>query len=139
MALPARLVPLLGIVEQQTQQLRSLAELPTETLLGDPVRLAAVKYGFVVGIGAAIDVCRHLGVALGLRSSTSFADAFKVFGEAGFIEADLVVRLESMAKFRNVLVHGYAEVDDQRVVEILKTRLGDLDDFRRQIVAAVAE
>ena len=34
-----------------------------------------------------------------------------------------------MARFRNLLVHGYAVVDDNRVIEILQTRLEDLDAF----------
>ena len=38
-----------------------------------------------------------------------------------------------MARFRNLLVHGYAVVDDNRVIEILKTHLGDLDEFRRSL------
>jgi uncharacterized protein YutE (UPF0331/DUF86 family) len=37
-----------------------------------------------------------------------------------------------MARFRNLLIHGYLRVDDRRVVEILRTRLDDLDAFRSQ-------
>lgn len=33
-------------------------------------------------------------------------------------------RLQALAGFRNLLVHGYAEVDDARVVQIRQTRLG---------------
>ncbi|MGH3096621.1 MAG: HepT-like ribonuclease domain-containing protein [Streptosporangiales bacterium] len=41
--------------------------------------------------------------------------------------------LERMAGFRDLLVHGYARVDDEGVVELLHTRLGDLEAFRRSI------
>ena len=54
----------------------------------------------------------------------------------GHLETDLVERLENMARFRNLLVHGYAIVDDARVVEILKTRLHDLDEFRQSVARA---
>jgi uncharacterized protein YutE (UPF0331/DUF86 family) len=37
-----------------------------------------------------------------------------------------------MAGFRNVLVHGYAIVDDQRVVDDLR-RLDDIERFSEQI------
>jgi uncharacterized protein YutE (UPF0331/DUF86 family) len=67
-----------------------------------------------------------------LRAPTSFADAFAVLGEAGFVDAGLVPALQEMARFRNLLVHGYLRVDDRRVVEILRTRLDDLDAFRSQ-------
>lgn len=35
----------------------------------------------------------------------------------------------AMARFRNVLVHLYAEVDEERVLRILRGSLGDLDEF----------
>lgn len=42
-----------------------------------------------------------------------------------------------MAGLRNLLVHGYAEVDDERVVAILKDRLDDFDRLRRRLAATV--
>ena len=42
-----------------------------------------------------------------------------------------------MARCRNLLVHGYAIVDDVRVVEILKTQLDDLDEYRRLLARAI--
>jgi uncharacterized protein YutE (UPF0331/DUF86 family) len=50
-----------------------------------------------------------------------------------------VPTLQAMARFRNLLVHGYAQVDDQRVIEILRTRLDDFDRFRAAIAHAAAD
>lgn len=138
MVVPLRLPALLEVIEQQTAQLRGLARHSASVLLRDPVQLAGVKYFFVVAIEASIDACRHVAVSRGLRSGKDFADTFVVFGEAGLIDPDLVERLQGMARFRNLLVHGYAVVDDVKVVEILHTRLGDLDEFRRQIAQAAS-
>ena len=38
-----------------------------------------------------------------------------------------------MARFRSLLVHGYAVVDDNRVIEVPQTRLEDLEAFRRSL------
>jgi uncharacterized protein YutE (UPF0331/DUF86 family) len=35
----------------------------------------------------------------------------------------------AMARFRNVLVHLYADVDEERVLRILRESLTDLDQF----------
>jgi uncharacterized protein YutE (UPF0331/DUF86 family) len=45
--------------------------------------------------------------------------------------ARLAERLMAMARFRNVLVHMYAEVDDARVLRVLRESTGDLDEFVR--------
>lgn len=44
-----------------------------------------------------------------------------------------------MARFRNLLVHGYLEVDDSKVIEILSTRLIDFEAFKAAIAAKVAQ
>jgi uncharacterized protein YutE (UPF0331/DUF86 family) len=40
-----------------------------------------------------------------------------------------------MAKFRNLIVHDYAHIDNSIVFGILKRRLGDLDAFARAAVS----
>lgn len=35
----------------------------------------------------------------------------------------------AMARFRNLLVHAYADVDEERVLEILHSSISDLDRF----------
>jgi uncharacterized protein YutE (UPF0331/DUF86 family) len=43
--------------------------------------------------------------------------------------------MEKMAKFRNVVVHQYEEVDSEIVIVILKKHLGDFDRFIDAILA----
>jgi uncharacterized protein YutE (UPF0331/DUF86 family) len=132
-----RLRGLLDRIGEELSQLRRLAALEPGQLLADGDLLAAVKYRFIVAIETAIDICRHIVASEQLRVPTDFADAFAAIGEAGYVPPDLVPVLQDMAHFRNLLVRGYAKVDDARVVEILRTSLGDIDAFRRSIAAQV--
>lgn len=38
-----------------------------------------------------------------------------------------------MGKFRNLLVHLYWKVDDERIYEVLQSELDDFEDFIGQI------
>jgi uncharacterized protein YutE (UPF0331/DUF86 family) len=42
--------------------------------------------------------------------------------------------MEKMAKFRNIVVHQYEEVDAEIVVLILKKYLGDFERFKEAIL-----
>lgn len=128
---PAVLAGLLDRLTAERADLERLAALEPDVLLGDVDRLKSVKYGFVVAIEVCIDVCHHVVARAGLRSPTTYADAFSVLAEAGLLDDGLATTLADMAGFRNLLVHGYARVDDRRVVEILRSRLGDLAAFQR--------
>lgn len=130
-----RVKALLDRVAAEAAGLRRLSGASLEELQPDLIN--AVKYRFIVAIEAAIDVSRHVAASRGLRMPTDYADSFVVLGEAELLEPPLVAQLQNMARFRNLLVHGYAEVDDTMVVSILNTRLGDLDEFRRQIARTV--
>lgn len=133
----ARLRALLERIGEETTHLRRLASFPPEELLADPDRLAAAKYRFVVALEACIDIGEHVIASEGLRAPGTFADVFTVLAEAGYVPASSLPDLQGMARFRNLLVHGYAQVDDRRVIEILNTRLGDIDRFRAEIARSV--
>jgi uncharacterized protein YutE (UPF0331/DUF86 family) len=136
---PGRIRTLLDRLGEEVRHLRRLAEIPPDELLADPDRIAAVKYRFVVAIETCIDVAQHVIASEGLRAPSDFADAFAASAEGGFLPRDLVPRLQDMARFRNLLVHGYLRIDDRRVVEILRGRLTDFEAFRAAIARAALE
>jgi uncharacterized protein YutE (UPF0331/DUF86 family) len=49
----------------------------------------------------------------------------------------LAARLAAMARLRNLLVHGYGRVDDERLHKIIREDLGDLDDFLKAVSAYI--
>lgn len=59
----------------------------------------------------------------------SYADGFVLLGDKKIIPAELAQDLTNMAKIRNLLVHLYWKVDDERLYQILQSRLKDLDLF----------
>jgi len=135
---PGRLRALLDRLGEETGHLRRLAAGDPATL-ADPDVLAAVKYRFVVAIETCIDAGQHVISSEELRAPTDYADVFAVLGEARFLPAGVVPVLQDMARFRNLLVHGYLSVDDERVAEILRSRLGDLDAFRAELARTALE
>lgn len=116
--------------------LRRLARLDAGELLRDDDLLAAVKYRFIVAIEVCIDVGRHVVASEGLRAPLDYADTFTVLADAGLLDPAIATELRDTARFRNLLVHGYAKVDDTRVVEILRDRIDDLAAFRTALARA---
>ncbi len=134
---PLRIQTLLDRLGREITALRRLAKRDTDTLLADEDVLAGVKYRFVVAIEACIDVGRHLVASEGLRAPRDYADVFTVLGESGFLSDEVAATLRDTARFRNLLVHEYAVVDDNRVIEILHTGVDDLQGFRQTLADAV--
>jgi len=53
--------------------------------------------------------------------------------DRGIISKELSKKLINMAKFRNLLVHLYWKVNDEKIYEILQYELVDFDEFIEQI------
>jgi uncharacterized protein YutE (UPF0331/DUF86 family) len=85
-------------------------------------------------IECTIDICTLMvkGLRLGLPSTEE--DLFEKLGKKGIISREMKEKLKSMRGFRNILVHRYAEVDDELVFENLKN-IDDFRRFRKQIIS----
>jgi len=97
-----------------------------------PERLAAVKYHFVTAIEGCLNVAQHLCASEGWGPPASNADAMRILGRQGVLSAELAESMARAVGFRNVLVHGYVDVDDDRVVAQLD-RVADLEAFSRAV------
>ena len=99
----------------------------------DDDRIAAVKYRFIVAIETCIDAGNHIIASEGLRAPRDYADVFAVLAEARSVPAGSVPSLATMARFRNLLVHECLAVEDERVAEVLRSSLRDLEAFKISI------
>lgn len=115
-------------IRAEVDRLRADAALPVETFAADADKVRAVRYGLIVVVEAAAAICNHLCARLG-RTPESYPGCFATLGELGIVDADLAARLAALARLRNLLVHGYAPVDDRRLHRLLGEGLGDLETF----------
>jgi uncharacterized protein YutE (UPF0331/DUF86 family) len=133
-----RVRQMLDRLGEEIDALRRLGRRDAEELLHDDDLLAAVKYRFIVAIEVCIDIGRHVVASEGLRAPLDYADVFSVLAEAALLDSGAAADLRDTARFRNLLVHGYAKVDDTRVVEILRDRVDDLAAFRIALARAAS-
>ena len=130
---PLRIRDLLGNIAEAQGRLRELGQLAEAEFLADYRNTESAKYLLIVAIEAAIDLCNHIVARQGGRAPQDYADCFAILADLKVIKSDLAKRLKHMACFRNLLVHLYWKVDNQRVYQIIQDNLGDLDTFRQQV------
>ena len=133
-----KLRSLLDRLAAARHDLRRLQAMGRQDVRGDVDRLNSAKYLFILAAEVCIDIGNHVIAAESLRAPETFSDVVRVLAESAWLDDDLADRLAEMARFRNLLVHGYADVDDDRVVEILHTSLGDLEDYAAAVAAGLS-
>jgi len=118
--------------------LRELSDVPRDAYLADFRLTESAKYLLIVATEAAIDICNHIVARLGAKAPHSYADCFVLLGELQIVSQGLADKLQQMARFRNLLVHLYADVDNSQVYNIIQSDLGDLEAFRENIASWLA-
>ena len=89
----------------------------------------------MIAIEAALQICYHVCARQLRRVPEDYADCFALLGEAGLLGPALSQNLQQMARFRNVLVHVYWQVDESQVYAVLQSNLDDLREFTQSIGA----
>lgn len=86
-------------------------------------------------IETCIDISNHIISDEGMKVPISYVDTFKILLDNNVIDLDLYNTMEKMAKFRNIIVHQYEQVNAEIVVLILTKYLGDFERFKEQILS----
>jgi uncharacterized protein YutE (UPF0331/DUF86 family) len=94
----------------------------------------AVERALQVSVEACLDIGRHIISEKHFRFPEDNKDVFQILAEEGVVPQDLLPALVDMARFRNLVVHDYARIDDAKVYTILQRNLTDLDAYARAIV-----
>lgn len=135
-----RIATLVGEAKRALGQLHEHAKEEESDLLSSEVKLGNIKYQFIVAIESCIDICTHLAAKLYVRAPESYAGCFDLLLEGKLIQKQLAGQMSDLARFRNILVHRYWEVDNHKVIEKLKNDLRHIEEFLRAAsVAASAE
>jgi uncharacterized protein YutE (UPF0331/DUF86 family) len=109
--------------------LRKLRPLTYDEFVREHILVGAAERDFQVAIQAALDIASIILADQSVKMPRDYKDLFPALGEIGVLPADFAQKLVAMAKFRNVLVHLYLEVDLQRVYRYLQENLDDFETF----------
>ena len=125
----------LAFIETCVQELQTLAQI--DRLDSDIREQRFVVHTLQLAAQASLDVASHIVSDERLGEPRTNRQLFELLGRAGWITPELTVALRNLAGFRNVVVHGYDEVDLRIVKDVVENRLVDLMDFAHAIHAGL--
>ncbi|MCD6291736.1 MAG: DUF86 domain-containing protein [Anaerolineae bacterium] len=89
----------------------------------------AVERSLQVAVEICLDIGRRIIARERFRYPEDNQDVFRILAEEGIISGELLSSLLNMARFRNLIVHDYARIDDARDYALLKRHLEDFIAF----------
>jgi uncharacterized protein YutE (UPF0331/DUF86 family) len=117
----------LAFIETCVRELRELARL--EMLDSDIREQRFVQHTLQLALQAALDVSSHIASARRLGEPETNRELFDLLVRDELIGPSLAPVLQAMACLRNILVHGYQQIDNEIVRDVVENHLQDLLQF----------
>ena len=127
------------IVDRNLRFLKEIRTLSSDQFVESYRDIQAAKHSLLEIMEACIDIANYIISVKGFTRAEEYSEMFKVLKEEEVIGKELATKLEEMARFRNLLVHRYGDVDNRRVLEIIKHNLKDIEEFEREIENFIKE
>jgi len=106
-------------MERALRVLRELRRRGREAFVSDEVvQDRAARNAQLLAQGCA-DIALHIIAASGASAPETYAEALTALGAAGVITMSLAERLAGAVRLRNILVHGYLDLDHGRLFDEL--------------------
>lgn len=80
-----------------------------------------------------LDISSHIVTASGGQTPENYRDSLVALSRLGVLPVEFLGQLEGLAGFRNILVHGYLNVDMTIVKRILDEHLDDFREFAQYV------
>lgn len=124
-------------LEDHLKHLKEFGRISTQEYKTSWKTQRIVERTLQIMIELCVDIANHIIGDQAYRVPTSYADTFRVLEEENILGSKRSNTMQEMAKFRNIIVHGYDKVDETIVVNILKNRLNDFIDYRDKILVFI--
>ena len=125
----------LSNLEAYLVQIEEYQDISLDAYVNDWKTQRIIERTLQMMIETCSDIAGHIIADEKYRVPTGYADTFQVLSENRLIDEALAESLSKMAKFRNVVVHDYDQVDGEIVIGILRRRLSDFGLFKVAVVA----
>jgi uncharacterized protein YutE (UPF0331/DUF86 family) len=109
----------LRALERYVRVLRELRRKGRDAFLADEAVQDRVEHNAQLAAQTCADIALHIVAASGRASPETYAAALLALAHLGIVTIDLADRLAGAARLRNILVHGYLDVDHGRLFDEL--------------------
>lgn len=122
-----------GLVRKHINRVEEKCRVDLTTFLGDIDRQESVLFNLQMAIQNCIDLAAHIISEEGLGVPGSTSEMIYLLEENGYISSEVALRMAKAVGFRNLIVHEYAKMDLEQVLESGKKDTQDLYEYLRNI------
>lgn len=114
-------------------EIKSIITMNEEVFVKEPKEIYALRYLLIEAVEAMANICNHILTRVTSQVPKGYPDCFEKLSEARIITKELGEKLRKVASLRNILIHKYWEIDDQKIFRSAKENIEDFEQYLREI------
>jgi uncharacterized protein YutE (UPF0331/DUF86 family) len=123
----------LAKLSEYVELLRKYQTLTYEQFSQDVEAELVVERILQLATQAVIDIATHIVATTSNKRPQDYEEAIELLGDVGVLPAVFAKSIKPMAGFRNILVHGYIEIDESKVYDNMQRGFADFQSFAEYI------
>lgn len=120
-------------IKLKLKQIMKTKEISLESYLKDDMLKDATKFRLLSLIDGMISLCNHIVSRSEISPPSTYSECFSRLSELGIISENLVEKIVNMIRFRNILVHQYWIIDEEKIYEIAQIDHAFVEEFLERI------
>ena len=113
-------------IRSAVEKVQTYTDLSDPDFWADERNIYTVKYLLLQAMEALGSICVHVLARQFQVAVSNYASCFQELEDKNVISSELSGKLRKMIRFRNIMVHRYWEVDDERVLEYARNDVQDI-------------
>lgn len=127
------------INERMTQMSQFLSEIEpllkkdTSEIVHDTVLLHAIERLFQLIVDDAVSINNHIITKSGFVPSEDYQGTFTILAQNNVLPTDFSLKIAPSVGLRNQVVHKYGDVNLARLIDEIKTDIGDFSEYLKKV------
>lgn len=128
----------LALLREVLADLRGVGHVSIDELIENRVLRRAVERMLMLLVDTAVSINTHLAAASGRTVPPTYRESFLALADLGVLDVDAARELAPSAGFRNVLAHGYVDVDLYQIHAAIGLSLAQFPGYVRAVADFIA-
>lgn len=120
-------------ISQFLSELDPLLKKETSEIIHDTVTLHAIERLFQLIVDGAVSINNHIITKNGFAPSDDYQSTFTTLSQNNVLPMDFALKIAPSVGLRNQVVHKYGDVNLTRLIEEMKTDIGDFPEYLKKM------
>lgn len=120
-------------IQKYLEEMAPILKFEAREIIDDNLKLHTVERLFQLIVDAAIDINTHIIIETELNVPDDYQSTFMTLGEHKILPMDFAVIIAPSVGLRNLIIHKYGKVDIKKMVDDIKSNIGQYKDYLKNV------